>query len=330
MHPQGRTPRTFSLTVEKRLLLLRVQFWFPGRKKHQEEGKKSPTAPQTFVSRPHVAAGEAGNVLSLLAGAQPVKGMEGHGAAYQEEGLAIWSVTSLPKTQWPERSQDPCSVQHLLCSQPLSWKGLTMGNAPGLPTTLCGKSCCRRTTLGSGGVEASAQEFAPQTPSCRAAQEPRPALAPPAFPAAPAAPRSGTWWWRRCARADLMAGDGASVDGVLAAEPEALRNRSWRHTITGKEEAMGDGQVSDLKPFSVKDEVALTRKRENTDQMNLENLKKQKVKEPNQKNQGRCGKDQQCLKEESTFSISKDTSMRDPRSPGRDGTRVPCIGNVES
>ncbi|XP_070337875.1 DNA topoisomerase I, mitochondrial isoform X3 [Equus asinus] len=69
---------------------------------------------------------------------------------------------------------------------------------------------------------------------------------------------------------------------------------------------MGDDEVSDLKQFSVKDKVALTRKRENTEQMKLENSKKRKVKEPNQTSRGRCGEDQQCLKEESTFSISKE------------------------
>lgn len=50
--------------------------------------------------------------------------------------------------------------------------------------------------------------------------------------------------------------------------------------------------------------------RECTGQIKLENAKKLKVKKPKQKNQGRWGEDQQCLREENKFSISKENPGR--------------------
>ena len=44
-----------------------ANFWFPGRKKHQEENKTSPQFPQNFVTWPRVSAWEAANALSLRA-----------------------------------------------------------------------------------------------------------------------------------------------------------------------------------------------------------------------------------------------------------------------
>ncbi|XP_077022723.1 DNA topoisomerase I, mitochondrial isoform X2 [Tamandua tetradactyla] len=79
---------------------------------------------------------------------------------------------------------------------------------------------------------------------------------------------------------------------------------SWGYTTKDKGEAMGDGKELEVKQFSVKDKVALTRKRKNTEQKKPGHSKKQKVKERSQNNQRRCGGDQ-CLKEENKFSILK-------------------------
>ncbi|XP_008571774.1 PREDICTED: DNA topoisomerase I, mitochondrial isoform X2 [Galeopterus variegatus] len=73
---------------------------------------------------------------------------------------------------------------------------------------------------------------------------------------------------------------------------------------------MGDAQGHDFKQFSVKDKAALVRKGKNTERTKLENSKKQKVKEPNQENQGRCG-EEQSLKEESKFSVSRENPGQD-------------------